>query len=337
MYNNYIVYFIFMFLEGCMFRNGKLVGLALVSSFLCSSGSCGVRAEGDNIDYRICLRSELKEFIPEDIVKKANDAIWLRNKGEFSESEKILKEVRAMRRNNGLEQYIFLPGDSLEPYSHLFNLQYIEDLDADYSWLYDTALPKELEELINCDTWYTGVIRTERNELKGTGVLSMLYNENTSKKLIVVAFKERELIRQKIASCVAKYGMKLEKHFIGAGKKEDANGISKKEEEENKEQQSLVRADAVSNESWGFLDIVFGIKDKVKSLLGLKEEEKEFVSKEEDFKREAKRQETEFSLSLLVKRFLDFVRRSDSIGGYKKKYEGINSTNLLTDESTNEN
>ena len=73
----------------------------------------------------------------------------------------------------------------------------------------------------------------------------------------------------------------------------------------------------------------------------------EFVSKEEDLKMEAKVQETEFSLFVLVKRLLDFVRGSDSIrdrneneGTQTQENDSVKlskSPNLLTDGNVNGN
>jgi|GEM_PF-5399095 len=334
-----------------MFKSSKIVGATLVSGTVISASSLVANADSESgkelqvlsaisSGREICLpwinwAGTGVDIIPEDVEETVNDASWNFMAGYISKANYLREEAESLVKKYNLD--IFLPWQDLAPYEALFDLSYCEDLDEQYCYLYEKkGVPEEVEKIINCETYYTNVIANFRKNLRKGGTEEKM---DFTKRKLVVFFKERDLVRKKLASCVAKYGLDLEKKFIGAGKKEDANGTSKKEEKENKEQQSLVRTDAVSNESWGFLDIVFGIKDKVKSLLGLKKEEKEFVSKEEDFKREAKRQETEFSLSLLVKRFLDFVRGSDSIG-VQDKNENIqknsgSSANLLVSGQNN--
>lgn len=324
-----------------MFKDKKIFGTALISGLL--SSSCGLVASANenmkdipiidwgNIGFDI-IPKELSDLVLEIRSKLSHD-------GNLIKAAPLMEKAEDLVREHNLD--IFLPWQDLTPYEALFDLSYCEDLDGSCRYLYKKkGIPAKVEEIINCETYYTNVIDSLRKNLRKGGTNDEV---DYTKRRLVVSFKERELVRKKLALCVAKYDIELKKRFIDAGQKEDTNGDSNKKINSN----SLVKADAVSNESWGFLDIVFGIKNKVKSLLGLKKEEKEFVSKEEDFKREAKRQETEFSLSLLVKRFLDFVRRSDSIGD-RNENEGTQiqengsiklskSPNLLTDGNVNGN
>ena len=330
-----------------MFKNKKTLGTILVSGLL--SSSCGLVASANkNIkdikDIPTIGRSMEADIIPANLYKLVLEIrSTLTHDGNLINAAPLMEEAENLVREHNLD--VFLPWQDLTPYEALFDLSYCEDLDKPYSYLCEKKdVPAEVEEIINCETYYTNTIDSLRKNLKKGGTEEKL---DYTKRSLVVHFKERELVRKKLAFCVAKYGIELKKKFIGVEKE----NIKNTSNIENKKKQSLVRPDAVSKNSWGFLDIVFGIKDKVKMLLGLKEENKEFVSKEDDLKREAKRQETEFGLSLLVKRFLDFVRSSDSTEKAQHKNENTQKNsnnsvnnllvsgqnNFLTDGNTDNN
>ena len=324
-----------------MFKDKKIFGTALISGLL--SSSCGLVASANenmkdipiidwgNIGFDI-IPKELSDLVLEIRSKLSHD-------GNLINAAPLMEEAENLVRKHNLD--IFLPWQDLTPYEALFDLSYCEDLDGSYRYLYKKkGIPAKVEEIINCETYYTNVIDSLRKNLRKGGTNDEV---DYTKRRLVVSFKERELVRKKLALCVAKYSLKLEEKLIGAGEKNTSNIKSEKE-------QSLVRAIVVSKNSWGLLDIVFAIKDKVKSLFMLKED-KTFVSKNDDLKKKAKVQETEFSLSSLVKRFLDFVRSSDSIGESQRDENkdtqensgnSANSlvsgqNNLLTDGTTNNN
>ena len=345
-----------------MFKNGKLVGLTLVSGFLLNS--CSLIANADKKEkIRLPFINYARkgtDIVPKDVEDAVGDARFYFEKGYILEANSSKEKAESLVRKYNLD--IFLPWQDLTPYEALFDLSYCEDLDERHSYIYAVkSIPKEMERIIAEENWYTNKISDMRSNLR-KGVFEE--GEDYDKRKLVILFKERDLVRKKLALCVAKYGIELKKRFIDVGQEENINSdsteknassASKEEKEQNtqsdtskkksnQEQQSLVRTDAVSNESWGFLDIVFGIKDKVKSLLVWNEKEREFVSKEEDLKREAKRQETEFSLSLLVKRFLDMVRdegkvevKSENVQNEKTTSNLLETTNLLTDGNIESN
>ena len=337
-----------------MFRNGKFVGASLVSSLSLGVGSqfamadVGTAMVSDEFSNFANLKCEQLERILNDVHWKAWESEFAHRRGDIEESKRLKEEVEYLVKKYNLDIFLMYEND-LTPYAALFDLDFCEDLDRNVNWVFGEK-DSEIKKLVNLDAWYTKSIINSRDYLRlqkknGNINIGGIISE---KKNLVSKVTRRNVVRKLLALKVAKYGIKLEEKFLGSGKINKKSNVtiegSKSKVSSVEGERSLVVAGASTDKNkyssnWSFLDIVFGIKDKVKSLLGLKEESKEFVSKEEDLKREAKRQETEFSLSLLVKRFLDFVRGSDSIG-VQDKNENIqknsgSSVNLLVSGQNN--
>ena len=349
-----------------MFKNGKIVGASLVSSCAFGFGNqfasadIGAEIVSDGPSNIADLTCEQLEKILDGVHWKAWDSDSARRIGNLKESEQLKKEVEYLVKKYGLDVFLMYEND-LTPYSALFDLDFCEDLDCDANFVFGEK-DSEIKKLVNLDAWYTKSIIASRNALRSYKKDGFLNTEgtNSAKKNLASFFTLRNVVRRVLALRVAEYGIKMEERLIGSGKINKKSNVSRESTKSNvfsaEKERSLVVAGTEKDENkdssnWSFLDIVFAIKDKVKSLFILKEEDKTFVSKNDDLKKEDKVKETEFSLSLLVKRFLDFVRSSDSIGESQhdenkdaQKNSGNSSNslvsgqnNLLTDGAANNN
>ena len=331
-----------------MFKNGKFVGASLVSSLSLGVGSqfamadVGTEMVSDEFSNFANLKCEQLERILNDVHWKAFDSDLARRHGDIEKSKRLKEEVEYLVKKYNLGIFLMYEND-LTPYAALFDLNFCEDLDRNVNWVFGEK-DSEIKKLVNLDAWYTKSIINSRDYLrlqKKNGNIN-IGDIISEKKNLVSKVTRRNVVRKLLALKVAKYGIKLEEKFLGSGKINKKSNVSIESSKSNVssvgEEQSLVVAGASTDKNkdssnWSFLDIVFGIKNKVKSFLGLKKEEKEFVSKEEDLKRESKRQETEFSLSLLVKRFLDAMRGEGKAEVKSENVQNENASNLL--ETTN--